>query len=110
MSLKALQADPWQDADKKFTEGQVLDGVVYKLNPFGAFVKLPHDLMGLIHVSEFGSVEELKKNLEPGKSYPFVVYSVKPDEKRIVLKLENSKVPTKEEVPQTQEVDGEKSV
>jgi len=41
----------------------------------------------LIHVSEFGSIEELKRQLEAGKRYKFVIDSVKPQEKRIVLKL-----------------------
>ncbi|MFH1694206.1 MAG: S1 RNA-binding domain-containing protein, partial [Patescibacteria group bacterium] len=116
LSLKALQADPWEGAADKFKEKQIVQGEVYKLNPFGAFVKLGHNIMGLIHVSEFGSVEELKQNLEPGKSYSFVIDSVKPDEKRIVLKLEGSKTPsrkTKSEEPtpqENQEVDGEKSI
>jgi hypothetical protein len=41
----------------------------------------------LIHVSEFGGVEEMKKQLGQGKSYDFVVDQVKPAEKRIILKL-----------------------
>ena len=61
--------------------------------------------MGLIHVSEFGSVEELKKNLEPGKEYNFNIESVKPEEKRIVLKLVG-----KEKEPKLQKKDGEESV
>ena len=106
LSLKALQEDPWDKAADHFKGGDQVKGVIYKLNPFGAFVKLPNDLMGLIHVSEFGSVDELKKNLEPGKEYNFNIESVKPTEKRIVLKLAG-----KAKVPKPQEkVDGEESV
>ena len=106
LSLRALQEDPWSKAAEVFKGGEEVKGIVYKLNPFGAFVKLAHDLMGLIHVSEFGSVEELKKNLEPGREYNFSIESVKPEEKRIVLKLVS-----KPSAPKTQEgVDGEKSV
>ena len=87
LSLKALQPNPWEKAGERFREGVKVMGVVHRLNPFGAFVKLDEDIMGLIHVSEFGSVEELKKNLLPGESREFLIDSVKPDEKRIILKM-----------------------
>ena len=106
LSLKALQPDPWESVSDKFKEGEEIKGEVYRLNPFGAFVKLGHDLMGLIHISEFGSVEELKSALEPGKSYDFVISSVKPTEKRIVLKLEG-KIKSNQG---NQVVNGEKSL
>ncbi|MDZ4231534.1 MAG: S1 RNA-binding domain-containing protein [Patescibacteria group bacterium] len=107
LSLRALQEDPWGKARDVFSEGQTVKGTVYKLNPFGAFVKLPHDLMGLIHVSEFGSVEKLKGALEPGKEYDFTIDSVKADEKRIVLKLSGNLVV---EEPPKEQVHGEESV
>jgi len=87
LSLKALQPNPWDKVGDKFKEGSVVNGTVYKLNPFGAFIKLDDDITGLIHVSEFGSVEELKKELTPGETHPFLIDSVKADEKRIILKL-----------------------
>lgn len=90
LSLKSLQPNPWEKVGERFKEGMTVKGIVYRLNPFGAFIKLDEDIMGLIHVSEFGSVEELKKGLEPGKSYEFLIDSVKPEEKRIILKLAHS--------------------
>ena len=106
LSLKALQSDPWDGAKDSFKDGQEVKGVVYKLNPFGAFIRLEHDLMGLIHVSEFGSVEELKKQLEPGSTYSFVVDSVRPEEKRIVLKAKKAGG----EAPKKESANGEKSL
>jgi len=87
LSLKTLQPNPWDKVSDKFKEGSVINGVVHKLNPFGAFVKLDENITGLIHVSEFGSVEELKKELEPGVSYPFLIENINADEKRVILKL-----------------------
>lgn len=87
LSLKALKSDPWEKAEEKIKTGQEAKGVVYKFNPFGALINLDFDLQGLIHVSEFGSLEEMKKQLQAGKSYDFIIDSVKPQEKRIVLKL-----------------------
>jgi small subunit ribosomal protein S1 len=106
-SLKALQPDPWETAGDRFKEGEVVKGEVYRLNPFGAFVRIGHDLMGLIHVSEFGSVDDLKAALEAGKTYDFSIGSVRPTEKRIVLKLAGkSRKPHQE----NETADGEKSL
>jgi len=87
LSLKALQPNPWDLVKEKYQEGQELEGIIYSFNPFGAIVNLDLDIQGLIHVSEFGSIEEMKKALEPKKSYKFILASVKPEEKRITLKL-----------------------
>lgn len=89
LSLKALKEDPWQKAEEKYKAGQEIKGTVLKFNPFGAFIGLDADLQGLIHVSLFGSVEEMEKQLIIGKSYSFVIDSIKSQEKRIILKLKS---------------------
>jgi len=91
LSLKALKPNPWETVNDKFKEGQEIEGKVYKVNPFGAYIDLGQDLYGLIHVSEFGSPEELKKNMEPGKKHAFTIEAIKPEEKRILLKLKGHK-------------------
>lgn len=87
LSLKALKPDPWLRAEELFKAGDEVSGKIIKFNPFGAFVALPGDLQGLIHVSEFGSQEEMRKQLEAQKSYQFKVEMIKAAEKRIILKL-----------------------
>lgn len=90
LSLKALQENPWDKVNEKYKAGQEINGVVLRFNPFGAFIGLDPEIQGVIHVSEFGGSEEMKKNLEAGKSYSFHIESVKPEEKRIILKLKKS--------------------
>lgn len=87
LSLKALKADPWLSAGEKYKEGQDIAGKIYKFNPFGAIVDLEGGLQGLIHVSEFGGLDEMKNQVKVGDSLNFTVSAVKPDEKRIILKL-----------------------
>jgi hypothetical protein len=41
----------------------------------------------MIHISEFGSQEEMKRAIVPGQSYSFIIDAVKPEEKRITLKM-----------------------
>ncbi len=87
LSLKALKTDPWLEVGNKYKAGQEVKGQVYKFNPFGATVDLEQGLQGMIHVSEFGGLDELKQALPVGSSHAFVIDSVKPEEKRIALKL-----------------------
>ncbi len=90
LSLKSLMEDPWLKAGERYKEGAEVLGTITKFNPFGAFVSLDADIQGLIHISEFGSFEEMQKQLEIGKSYLFNIASVKPLEKRIILKLKKA--------------------
>lgn len=87
LSIKALKEDPWQKVEGKYKADQEVKGTVLRFNPFGAFIGLDEDIQGLIHISEFGSTEEMQKQLAVGKSYTFNIVSVKPQEKRIILKL-----------------------
>jgi len=88
LSLKAMKQDPWENVESKIKEGDRVVGEIYKYNPFGAYVNIDHGLQGLIHVSNFGSLEEMKSRLVPKEKYSFVVEAVKNEEKRIILKKE----------------------
>ncbi|MEK7612007.1 MAG: S1 RNA-binding domain-containing protein [Patescibacteria group bacterium] len=87
LSLKALKLDPWLKVGERYKAGTEAKGTVTRFNPFGAFVALDSEIQGLIHVSEFGSVDEMKAKIEIGKIYSFSIELVKPEEKRIILKM-----------------------
>jgi len=88
LSLKALKEDPWAKIGSIYKEGEEVKGKVKKFNPYGAFIDLDSGtIQGLIHVSEFGGTEEMKKAIEVGKEYSFVITSLKPEEKRLLLKM-----------------------
>jgi small subunit ribosomal protein S1 len=86
LSLKALTPDPWEKIGEKYKAGTEVSGSVYKFNPFGAVINLEGGLQGVIHVSEFGGQEEMKAALQLGQTYKFLIDSIKPEEKRIILK------------------------
>ncbi len=88
LSLKALKADPWATIAERYKEGAEVSGKVKKFNPYGAFIDLGDgEIQGLIHVSEFGGTEEMKKVLELGNTYNFTITTLKPEEKRLLLKI-----------------------
>lgn len=87
LSLKALKSNPWDQAGEKYQASQLVTGTVTRFNPFGAFVALDENLQGLIHVSQFGGIEAMKQQLVLGGQHSFIIDLVRPQEKRIILKL-----------------------
>ncbi len=87
LSLKALKEDPWTEAEKFFKENDTVRGTVYLFNQFGAIVNLEHSLQGQVHITDFGGAAEMRKELTAGQEYEFIIQEVKPQDRRIVLKL-----------------------
>ncbi len=87
LSLKALKHDPWLEIDQKYQKGQIIKGQVTKFNTFGAFVQLDKDIHGLAHISEFGSGESMKSQLEIEKEYDFKILSIEPKQHKMALSI-----------------------
>jgi small subunit ribosomal protein S1 len=73
LSIKALKPNPWHEAGKKYKKDMVTKGIVIKFNRHGALASIEEGVAGLVHVSDFGSEEKLRSNLELGKVYPFKI-------------------------------------
>jgi small subunit ribosomal protein S1 len=89
LSIKKLKKDPWVDVDKKYKAGDIVNGKVIKVNPFGAFVELDNDIHGLVHISEISNkkISNLEDTIEVGKKYDFNILSVEPHNHRLGLSL-----------------------
>jgi len=91
LSLKRLVEDPWKSVKDRYQVGQIVEGVVHKIEPFGLMVKLDNDIHGLAHVSELSDAqihdeEVLKKLFVIGQSYKFEIVNIEPAEHRLGLK------------------------
>lgn len=64
LGMKQLEANPWEEALKKYTVGDRIVGKVTNITDYGAFVEIEKGLEGLVHVSEMSWT---KKNVHPGK-------------------------------------------
>ena len=87
LSLKALKRDPWQNIEKKYKKGDVVEGKVTKFNPYGAFVQITSKIQGLCHISEFGTKSKMEGKLKINQKYNFQILSIDPKEHRMSLKL-----------------------
>lgn len=86
LSIKALIDDPWKAAGAKYKKDQKVDAVVIKYNKHGALASIEEGVAGLVHVSEFGTEDELRAKLELGKVYPFTITFFEPKDRRMTLK------------------------
>jgi small subunit ribosomal protein S1 len=102
LSLKALKKDPWQEIEGKYTKDQVIKGEITKINPFGAFAQIDKDIHGLVHISDFGSLENMNKELEVGKKYQFKIVSIEPSVHKMALSLVRPESKTKEEAVESE--------
>ena len=85
LSLKQLKANPWVEASKKYKKDMPVSGVIIKFNKHGALASIEEGVAGLVHVSEFGSEEKLRKALELGKTYNFKISLFDPKDQKMAL-------------------------
>ncbi|MBL8176361.1 MAG: S1 RNA-binding domain-containing protein [Bryobacterales bacterium] len=89
LSLKEALGDPWDDADKKFPVGTILESVtIVNLAKFGAFVDLGDGLEGMVHIADITSEKRLehpKDALASGQKIRVLVLEVDKEKRRIRL-------------------------
>ena len=91
LSMKQLRPNPWTEAAKKYKKDMAVSGVIIKFNKHGALASIEEGVAGLVHVSEFGSEEKLRKALELGKTYPFKITVFDPKEQKMALSYAGTK-------------------
>ena len=95
LGIKQLENDPWGTIEKDYPVGKIVEGVVSKITNFGAFIKLPSGIEGLVHISEISSKEPEKADevLKVGQKESFKVIKVNRDERKLGLSLKAIKEP-----------------
>ncbi len=69
LGIKQLTDSPFEQFQRAHPVGSIITGEVTRVVPFGAFVKLPGGIEGLLHVSQFEEqrVEKPEQVLKPGE-------------------------------------------
>lgn len=91
LSIKQLKANPWTEAAGKYKKDMPVSGVIIKFNKHGALASIEEGVAGLVHVSEFGSEDKLRKSLELGKSYNFKISLFDPKDQKMTLTYQGDK-------------------
>lgn len=89
LGIKQLDSDPWEDISSEYPVGKIVDGTISKITNFGAFVKLPTGIEGLVHISELSDkeVEKVEDIVEVGQKMQFKVIKASKDERKLGLSL-----------------------
>lgn len=89
LSLKRLSEDPWAKEVAHVKIGDIIEGEVTRITPFGAFVRITKSVEALVHISEL-SVDHIANPsdvVEVGKTYKFKVVSVDIENHKLALSL-----------------------
>jgi small subunit ribosomal protein S1 len=85
LSRKRLLNDPWEDAQSRYHEGQLVEGIVTNVVDFGAFVALDDGMEGLLHLSEMGngSLKEPYSYVQKGDRLSLRISHLEPEKRRV---------------------------
>ncbi len=85
LSIKALKANPWLEAEKKYKKGDEVSAVIIKFNKYGALASIEEGVSGLVHISDFGTEAKMKEKISLGKSYTFKINTFEPKSQKMGL-------------------------
>lgn len=93
LSLKQMVEDPWLSEVKAFKKGEVVEGKVTRITPFGAFVQLSASVEALVHVSEMSDDDTVdpEKLFQLNEKKQFKVLDIDTDNRKIALSLKDAK-------------------
>ncbi|MBI1911507.1 MAG: 30S ribosomal protein S1 [Deltaproteobacteria bacterium] len=87
LSTKALERNPWEGVEQRYTPGMIVEGRVTSVADFGAFVELEDGLEGLVHVSELSRGKKKGADINVGDMVEVEVLNVDPEDNKIGLSI-----------------------
>ena len=105
LSIRQTSDDPWDVFAREHEVGDVVDGVVTKTVPFGAFVSVAEGVEGLVHVSEIAShrVESPELELSIGQQVKVKITEKEDERRRISLSIKQASPDWQEREAQIEE-------
>jgi small subunit ribosomal protein S1 len=89
LSIKRTQNEPWATVGERYHLGQIIEGTITQITPFGAFARIEEGIEGLIHISELGdtNVKNPRDVVSEGDAVQVRIIRIDPSRKRIGLSL-----------------------
>jgi small subunit ribosomal protein S1 len=93
LSLKQMTEDPWLQEVKAFSKGDIVEGKITRITPFGAFVQLSPSVEALVHVSEMSDDETVdpQQIFQLNEKKQFKVLDIDTENRKIALSLKSAK-------------------
>jgi len=107
LGIKHLDQDPWENVETEFPVGTTIEGTIAKITTFGAFVRLPNGIEGLLHNTVLSEDQGKRADelFKPGDTGTFRVINVSRKDHRLGLstnlegKVRPRKIDTDEDRP-----------
>lgn len=89
LSLKRLQPNPWTLVDDMYHIGQLVEGVISRVESFGAFISMEPGIEALLHVSQMSHNPEDNplRHLYEGQKLLMRIISIESEKQRLGLSL-----------------------
>ncbi len=89
LSLKRLQPNPWDEVEERYHIGQLVEGTVSRIEPFGAFISMEPGIEALLHVSQLSdeSNSDPRQMLYEGQRVLCRIISIEANKQRLGLSL-----------------------
>ena len=102
LSIKQVNEDPWLDFELHYKDGDVVEGEVTKVVPFGAFITIGKGVEGLVHVSEIAAekVDSPELALALGQKVSVKITELDVEKRRVSLSIKQADPNWKEVVSQ----------
>jgi len=90
LGLKQVEEDPWPELVKHFETGKKVKGTIIRVLDKGIIVELEKDVEGIVPLGSFSKRERKvsTKDYKTGASLEAIVMEVKPDDKKVILYLD----------------------
>jgi len=87
LTMEPVRVNPFKNGDLGFKEGDLMEGTVESIKPYGVFVKLPNGLTGLVPNEEMGTSKGTKHSqmFKTGASMNVVVVGIDRENEKIRL-------------------------
>ena len=109
LSRKRLEPEPWTTVESRYYIGQLVEGVVTRLAPFGAFAAVNGEIEGLIHVSELSEarINHPQEVVHEGEKHVLRIIRIEVKKRRMGLSLRRVADPAYADLDWRAELTGE---
>lgn len=90
LGLKQTMSNPWEGIERRYPTGQIVEGKVVNMVPYGAFIELEQGVEGLVHITEFSWTKRIAKPsdmLKVGDNVKAVVLGIQTQDQKISLSM-----------------------
>ena len=110
LSRKRLEAEPWTTVEERYYVGQLVEALITRLAPFGAFALVNGEIEGLVHVSELSEarINTPQEVVHEGDKHVMRIIRIEARKRRMGLSIRRVADPAYADLDWRAELEGER--